>query len=86
MIAKNRTEGEGGGRCAPRVPLPPFLKSISGSDTAKDSISKETYAKFVERVENLLLSYPVEPIDSIMKSIPKRISQVIQNKGYRLKY
>ena len=43
------------------------------SDAVKHSISKETYAKFVERVENTLLSYPVEPIDNITKSIPKRI-------------
>ena len=29
-----------------------------GSDTVKHSISKETYTKFVKRVENTLLSYP----------------------------
>ena len=39
------------------------------SDAVRHSISKETYAKFVERVENTLLSYPVEPIDNIIKSM-----------------
>ena len=51
-----------------------------GSDAVKFSISKESYAKFVERVENTLLSYPREPIDNIIKSMPKRISHVIQCK------
>ena len=53
-------------------------------DAVKYSISKENYAKFVERVENTFFSYPREPIDNIIKSMPKRISQVIQSKGHRL--
>ena len=56
------------------------------SDAVKCSISKESYAKSLERVENTLLSYLIEPIDNIIKSMPKRISQVIQSKGHRLKY
>ena len=60
-------------------------KKLSSS-AVKYSISKESYAKFVERVENTLLSYPIELIDNIIKSMPKRISQVIQSKGHRLKY
>ena len=54
------------------------------SDAVKYSISKEKYAKFMERIENTLLSYPTEPIDDIIKSMPKRISQV--SKGHCLKY
>ena len=56
------------------------------SDAVKYLISKESYAKFVERVENTFLSYPVEPIDNIIKTMPKRISQVVQSKGHPLKY
>ena len=56
------------------------------SDAVKHSITKETYPRFVERVENTLLSYPVGPIDNTIKSMPKGISQVIQCKGHRLKY
>ena len=63
-----------------------LVKKKLSSDAVKYSISKESYAKFVERVENTLLSYPIEPIDNIIKSMPKRISQVIQSKGHRLKY
>ena len=55
------------------------------SDTVKYSLSNKSYAKFVETVEGTLLSYPIEPID-IIKSMPKRISQVIQSKSHRLKY
>ena len=56
------------------------------SDAVKYSISKESYAKLVERVENTLLSYTVEPIDNIIKSMTRRTSEVIQNKGNSLKY
>ena len=43
------------------------------SDAVKHSISKESYAKFLERVENAFSTYPVEPIDNIIKSMLKRI-------------
>ena len=55
-------------------------------DAVKYSISKESFAKFVERIEKTLLSYPTEPVDNIIKSMSKRISQVTQSKGHRLKY
>ena len=55
-------------------------------DAVKYSISKESYAEFVERVEKTLLSYPIESIGNIIKSMPKRISQVIQSKGHLLEY
>ena len=56
------------------------------SHAVKHSIFKETYAKLVESVENTYLSYTAEPIDNIIKSMPKRISQVIQSMGHRLEY
>ena len=56
------------------------------SHAVKHSIFKETYAKLVESVENTYLSYTAEPIDNIIKSMSKRISQVIQSKGHRLEY
>lgn len=46
------------------------------SDPVKDSISKESYAKVVERVEYKLFSYPIKLINDIIKSIPKRRSQI----------
>ena len=56
------------------------------SDGIKNSISKESYAKFVQVVKNTCLIYPIEPIDNIIKSMSKITSQVIAIKGYRLKY
>ena len=49
------------------------------SDAVKYSIYRESYAKFVEGVENTLLSYPIEPIDNVIKSMLKTISQVLQS-------
>ena len=63
-----------------------LLEKKLSSDAVKHSISKETFAKFVERAENTIFSYPVETIDNIIKSMPKRISQIIQSKVHRLKY
>ena len=63
-----------------------LAKKKLSSDTAIYSISKESYAEFVERVENTLSSYPIEPIDNTIKSVPKRISQVILSKVHCLKY
>ena len=54
-----------------------WRKKIS-SDAVKYSISKESYAKFVERTENTVLSYPSEPIDNTIESMPKTMSHVIQ--------
>ena len=55
-------------------------------DVVKYFISKESYAKFVERVQSTRFGYPIEPINNITESMPKGISQVIQSKDYRLKY
>ena len=61
--------------------------NLVNKNLSSDAVKcKEVYAKFVERVENTLLSYPIEPIDNIIKFMPKRISQVIQSKSHRLKY
>ena len=62
-----------------------LVENKLSTDAVKYSISKESYAKFVEKVENTLLSYLTEPMDNIIKSMPKRISQVIESKGHCLK-
>ena len=56
------------------------------SDAVKYSVSNESYAKFVERLENTLLSYLIEAIVNIIKSILKRISQLTQGNSHHLKY
>ena len=56
------------------------------SDAVKYSVSNESYAKFVKRLENTLLSYLIEAIVSIIKSMLKRISQLTQGNSHHLKY
>ena len=63
-----------------------LVEQILSNDAVKYSISNESYAKFVERVGNTFLSYPVKPLDNIIKSMQKRISQVIQSKSHLLRY
>ena len=63
-----------------------LVKKKLSKGAVKYIILKESYAKLVERVENVLLSYTIEPIDNIIKSMPKRTSQVIQSRGHLLKY
>ena len=63
-----------------------LVETKSSSDSVKYSISKQSYAKFGERVENTLLSYLIEPIDNIIKTMPNRISKAIESKGHRLKH
>ena len=63
-----------------------LVETKSSSDSVKYSISKQSYAKFGERVENTLLSYLIEPIDNIIKTMPNRISKAIESKDHRLKH
>ena len=63
-----------------------FVEQILSNVAVKYSISNESYAMFVERVGNTFLSYPIKHFDNIIKSMQKRISQVIQSKSHLLRY
>ena len=54
-------------------------KNLS-SDAVKYSICKEVYAKFVERVENTLLSYPIELLIILSRPCRKEYHRI-----YRVK-
>lgn len=51
-----------------------------------ENIVKETYDEFAERVKRTMLAFPVETIDSIIDTMPKRIRMLVEKKGERLKY
>ena len=53
------------------------------NDGVKYSIPKDSYAKFVERVAKTLWSNLIDPIDKIIKSMPKK--QFIQSSNHCLK-
>ena len=50
------------------------------------NITKETKEQFTNRVRNTIMKFPIEKIDSIIDTMPKRMHMVIENKGQRLKY
>ena len=52
----------------------------------KAKIVHETFEQFSTRVRNCMLNFPINLIDTIIESMPKRIHIIIKNKGERLKY
>ena len=49
-------------------------------------MDKETFEEFSERVQNTLINFNIEPSDSIIKTMSKRIDEIIGNKCQRIKY
>ena len=50
------------------------------------NITREKYAAFVTRVTNTIENMPVETINNLIDSMPKRCKLVIERKGIRTKY
>jgi len=46
----------------------------------------ESYDDFVTRIRQIMLSFPGEVIDNLIGSMPKRLTAVVKNKGYRTNY
>ena len=55
-------------------------------DAIKKSIKKETWDEFANRVRSTIFSISNSYIDKTIKSMPKRIKQIICSKGRRIKY
>ena len=55
-------------------------------DAIARNLQKETYVQFQERVIEAMNSIPLDTINNIIKSMPRRIDSVITNRGNRLKY
>ena len=49
-------------------------------------MDKETFEEFSERVQNTLIKLNIEPSDSIIKTMGKRIDEIIGNKCQSIKY
>ena len=49
-------------------------------------MDKETFEEFSERVQNTFINFNIEPSDSIIKTMGKRIDEIIRNKCQRIKY
>ena len=55
-------------------------------DAIEQNITHETYQQFSARVQNTLENYPIAEIDKIIDTMPKRMNQVINCNGGRLRY
>ena len=56
------------------------------TDTIDNNIEKETFEEFSEKAENTMRNFNIETIDKIMGTMAKRVTEVIKNKGPRIKY
>ena len=55
-------------------------------DAVKNNITKETKEEFTSRVRETLLGFPAAKVDAIITSMPKRMKQLVEKRGQRLKY
>ena len=70
-------------------PIENFFHLVSKKlrDTAlQKQISKETYDEFQQRVVDTIYSIPIQTINNLIESMNRRIGDVIENNGSRLKY
>ena len=52
----------------------------------QQQLRRETFGQFKNSVISTLHSIPVENVNNLIRSMPKRIDMVIRNKGKRIKY
>ncbi len=56
------------------------------SDALEKQIRKESVTQFTGRVRETLMQFPINEIDAIIDTMPKRMRMVMKNGGQRLKY
>lgn len=56
------------------------------NDAKIQRVDRETWNEFVIRVKSTILNTSTNYIDQTVESMPKRIKQIIVNKGRRIKY
>lgn len=55
-------------------------------DADRQQIEVETYDQFVERIKKTMLEYDKDTINNMVASMPKRLEEVVKNKGGRTAY
>lgn len=63
-----------------------LLKKKLNSDAVEQKIVRENYHQFTNRVLNTLENFDKQLIDNIIKSMPKRLQNIKERRGQRLKY
>ena len=57
------------------------------ADAIEQNITKEKYTEFVQRISKTMSEgIPIETINNLISSMPKRLALVVKNKGLRTKY
>ena len=56
------------------------------TEAKEKQIQRETFAEFKERVRVNILGFPLLKINNLMASMDKRVKQIIERKGQRLRY
>ena len=63
-----------------------LVRKRLADDAKRQNITRESYEEFIERVENTFKDFPVQTINNLIDSIPKRLQLVIRKRGIRTKY
>ena len=57
------------------------------ADAIEQNITKEKYTEFVQRIRKTMSEgIPIETMNNLISSMPKRLALVVKNKGLRTKY
>lgn len=70
-------------------PIENIFKLVSDAlreQAIKSQITKETFEEFTFRLVSTVESMPVDIINNTIASMPNRLSEIIKNKGQRLRY
>ena len=63
-----------------------LVKRKLQDDAIEQQITKESFDEFSQRVRDVLFNFPVQTINNIIDSMPRRLKMVIKRKGQRIRY
>ena len=64
----------------------PMVSRMLKIQALQQQLRRETFEQFKNRVISTFHSIPVETVNNLIRSTPKRIDMVIRNKGKRIKH
>ena len=64
----------------------PMVSRMLKRQALQQQLRRETFEQFKNRVISTFHSMPVETVNNLIRSMPKRTDMVIKNKGKRIKY
>ena len=64
----------------------PMVSRMLKRQALQQQLPQQTFEQFNYRVTSTFHSIPVETVNNLIRSMPKRIDMVIRNKGKGIKY